>query len=98
MSDTANIQLGGNQYPLLGRGEYDAIIFGLGFRECLVASLLIKAKKKVLIISKKQSFNWDNTSFDLLSYLEDIEKKSRLKKILNPLVVTRTTTLTLSQK
>ena len=50
MSDMANIQLGGNQYPPLGKGEYDAIIFGLGFRECLVASLLIKAKKRVWIV------------------------------------------------
>ena len=47
MSERARITLGGQEYDILGRGEYDAIIFGLGFRECLLASLMIKEKKKV---------------------------------------------------
>ena len=47
MSERARITLGGQEYDVLGKGAYDAIIFGLGFRECLLASLLIKEKKKV---------------------------------------------------
>lgn len=47
MATSTTVKLDGVEYPALGRGEYDAIIFGVGFRECLIASLLIKAKKKV---------------------------------------------------
>ncbi|KAK8830888.1 hypothetical protein WA577_003589, partial [Blastocystis sp. JDR] len=64
--DRKVVHLVDRDYPPLGRGEYDAILFGVGFRECLLASLLIQRKKRVLIISKKQQFAWDNTSFDLL--------------------------------
>lgn len=47
MDTSTTVKLDGIEYPSLGRGEYDVIIFGVGFRECLLASLLIRAKKKV---------------------------------------------------
>jgi len=47
MATPATVRFDGVEYPPLGRGEYDVIIFGVGFRECLLASLLIKANKNV---------------------------------------------------
>ena len=47
MSDHSCICLAGSSYPPLGKGYYDAIVFGLGFRECLLACLLLKEGKKV---------------------------------------------------
>ena len=47
MSNEGEISLAGVSYPPLGQGYYDAIIFGLGFRECLLACLLLKENKRV---------------------------------------------------
>lgn len=47
MSNDANLCLAGVSYPPLGKGKYDVIIFGLGFRECLLACLLLKENKRV---------------------------------------------------
>ena len=50
MDDHKVVHLVDRDYPPLGRGEYDAILFGVGFRECLLASLLIQRKKRVLAV------------------------------------------------
>lgn len=49
MSTDTPICLAGESYLPLGKGYYDVIIFGLGFRECLLACLLLQEKKRVLI-------------------------------------------------
>ena len=48
MSTDTPICLAGESYLPLGKGYYDVIIFGLGFRECLLACLLLQEKKRVL--------------------------------------------------
>ena len=47
MNENKVVHLADKDYLPLGRGEYDAVIFGVGFRECLLASLLIQRKKRV---------------------------------------------------